>query len=75
MAFFVIELVLQECQFLRRDYAHSKSIFNVPATLHGNHSLIDVCCHIGMDMEGELLDSNLVDQLVNLIFQLVGKEY
>ena len=70
----VIELVLQKSKLLRGNHFHPHPIFKLPLTFQAQHSLINVCSHIGMDVKREMLDANLVDQIVNLSLQLVGEQ-
>ena len=70
----VIELILQESEFLRGDHMDTKSIFHLPLALQTEDTLVDVGSHVGMYVEVEPADSDLVDQVVNFILQCVGEE-
>ena len=47
----VIELVLQKSKLLRGNHFHPHPIFKLPLTFQAQHSLINVCSHIGMDVK------------------------
>ena len=70
----VVEFVLKESQFLRRNDFDSESILELPLQAKGNETLVDECGNIRIDIQRELLDANLVDQLVDFSFQLIGKQ-
>ena len=53
---------------------HAKAIFKLPFAFEAYHALVDVRCNIRMYVQVELSDAYLVDELVNLSFQLVGKQ-
>ena len=44
---------------------HAKSIFELPFTLEGDESLVDIGCHVWVNVQVEVLDANLVDKVVN----------
>ena len=70
----IVELVLQECQFLTGNDAHAEPVLHLPAALEGEDSLIDEGCHVGVYVEGEAADADLVDESVDLALQLVGEQ-
>ena len=43
----VIELILQESEFLRGDHMDTKSIFHLPLALQTEDTLVDVGSHVG----------------------------
>lgn len=57
----VIKFVLQEGHFLRRNYMYAHAIFHLPFAFKAYYALIDICCYIGMYMQIEFLNSNLID--------------
>ena len=71
----VIELVLQECKFLRCYNLYSESIFELPSAFHAYESLIDVCCYIRMYVQCEFLLAYFVYKVINFSFELVGEQY
>ena len=62
----IVELVLQECQFLTGNDSHAKPVLHLPAALEGDDSLIDEGSDVGMYMQVELANTYLVDKAVNL---------
>ena len=62
------ELVLQESQTLVGDDADAPSIVELPTTMHGNETLIDVGGHKGMHMQAELADAEVFAYDANLAF-------
>ena len=70
----VIELVLQECEFLGSYDVESESVFHLPFSLQGPHPLIDVGSYIRMHVQMEFLYAYLVDKAVNLSLQLICKQ-
>ena len=70
----IVEFVLQESELLRGDNSHTRAVLHLPAALQGNKALIDVCRYIRMHVQVEFLDSNLVDQVINLALKLICEE-
>ena len=70
----VVELILQEGEFLGRNDVHTESVFHLPLAFEAHDALVDVGSDIGMNVEIELLDAYLVDQAVDFPFELVGEE-
>ena len=71
----VSKLVLEEGETLIGDNLDAESVFHLPLTFHGNESLVDEGSDVRMDVQGKFLDLQFVDQVVNLAFQCVRKEY
>ena len=69
------EFVLKEGETLIGDNLDAESVFHLPLTFHGNESLVDEGSDVRMDVQGKFLDLQFVDQVVNLAFQCVRKEY
>ena len=69
----IVEFILQESQFLRGDNADSQSILHLPLALQAHQALVDIGSHVGMDMEIKALYAYLIDQSVNLSFELISK--
>ena len=70
----IVELVLQECQFLTGNDSHAKPVLHLPAAFEGDDSLIDEGGHVGVYVEGEAADADFVDETVDLALQLVGEQ-
>lgn len=70
----IIELVLQEAHLLRGNHMYTQSVVHLPLTLHTDEALIDVGSHIRVDVQVESFDANLIDQVVNLPFELVSEQ-
>lgn len=70
----IIELVLQEAHLLRGNHMYTQSVTHLPLTFHTDETLIDVGSHIRVDVQVESFDANLVDQVVNLPFELVSEQ-
>ena len=61
----IVEFVLQECEFLRRNDVHTSSVFQLPPPFLRDKALIDVGGNVGMDVQIEFLDADLIDEGVN----------
>ena len=61
----VVELVLQECEFLRWDNTYAEPVFQLPPPLLREEAFVDVGGNVGVDVQVEFLDANLVDEGVN----------
>ena len=57
----VIELILQESEFLRGDYLQSESILHLPPAFKGYKALIDIGRNVWMDVQIKFLNANLID--------------
>lgn len=71
----VVEFVLQECEFLRRNDVYSQSVLYLPLALEGNKSLVDVSGYVWMDVQIECFYSNLVYESVYLTLELIRENY
>ena len=70
----VVELILQKSKLLRGNHFHSHSIFELPLALQAYNSLVDVGSHVWMYIKCEMLDSNFVDQVIDLSLQLISEQ-
>ena len=70
----VVELVLQEGQLLRRYHPDAQSVFHLPLALHAEDALVNVGSDIGVYVQIELVDSDLVDQSVNFILESICEQ-
>ena len=70
----VVELILQESEFLRGYHMDAKSIFHLPLALQAENALVDVGSHVRMYVQVEPADSDLIDEVVNFILQRIGEE-
>ena len=70
----VVELVLQETQFLTGDYFESESVFDLPLTFQGNDALVDVGCHIRVDMKREILNPSVIGHRTDFAFQNICEQ-
>ena len=57
----VVELILQERQFLRRYDLHAQAVLHLPAEFQADDALVDVGGDVGVYVQVESLDANLVD--------------
>lgn len=67
----VVEFILQESHFLRGNDVYTESVFHLPLPFQGHDALVDIGSYVWVHMKIEFLDTNLVDQIVNLTLQLV----
>ena len=57
----VVEFVLQECEFLRRNDVYSQSVLYLPLALEGDKSLVYVSGYVWMDVQIECFYSWFID--------------
>ena len=57
----VVEFVLKERQFLRRNHIDAETILKLPSALQGDEALVDEGSHVRVDIQCKFLDANLVD--------------
>lgn len=61
LALLVVELILQEGKLLGGDDAEAHAILQLPLALEREQPLVDVGGYVGMDVQIEFADANLVD--------------
>ena len=66
LALAVVEYILEESQFLRRDDTNAQTILHLPLTLERPKALIDVGGNVRMYVQTEFANADFVDQAVNL---------
>ena len=69
----VSKLVLQEGETLIGDNLDSESVLHLPLAFHGNEALVDKSGNVRVNVQGKFLYLQLVDQIVDLVFQGVSE--
>ena len=65
LLFRIVKFVLQESHLLTWNDSDAQAVFHLPTTLQREDPLIDEGSDIGVDVEREALNANLIDQTVN----------
>ena len=74
LALCVVEFVLQEGQLLAGDYFHAEAKAPLPAFLDREQPLVEVSSHVGMHVQGEVLDAQLVVEKFYLALEHLVEE-
>ena len=61
-------------QTIRNDF-DAEPVLHLPLVFEGNEALVDISGNVGVYVQAELFNTELVDQKVDFAFQFIGKEY